>query len=76
VSVVPVCLTTCAQDASGATALHKACFNEHLECVRALLARKVDVDARDAEGATALHRAVCGRAIVFVLCDSLWALCV
>ena len=41
--------------ASGETALHKACQNNHKACTRLLLQHGAEVNAVDSEGRTALH---------------------
>jgi cytohesin len=45
------------RDASGRTALHRACWGHDPPTVAALLASKAQVDARDKEGRTPLHAA-------------------
>ncbi len=46
-----------AQDASGATALHKACFKGHLNVVSLLCNHGADPSVRDYEGSFGLHKA-------------------
>ncbi len=45
-------------DVDGATALHKAAFSAHAECVSLLLKHGAVTDTVDQEGLSALHRAV------------------
>ncbi|UCD27444.1 MAG: ankyrin repeat domain-containing protein [Planctomycetota bacterium] len=47
-----------ARDEDGATLLHKAVHNGHIEIVKLLISQGADVNAGDAEGDTPLHYAV------------------
>lgn len=46
-----------AQDAQGATALHKACFEGHVEVVKLLCKHNADPSIRDNEGSFGMHKA-------------------